>query len=168
MADITKATRRKIDRINKQVEDGVDFSVILKKEWQGSHKSKNQWIEKFKEHLSKEVLKALEYEDKEDTMEKQEEQENTENTTNCVLSFLQDEENFRILQELIEKYKKNENVDILDIPAEYITDTSDVKSIRMSEKIFDEFAVLCKHYNLTIGACVNYALAQFLEKYKKS
>ena len=168
MADITKATRRKIDRITDQIKQGTEYSEIVKKEWQGSHKAKEKWIEKFKEHLSDEFLKALQYTDNEVIEEKQEEPKNTESTTNCVLNFLEDEENFKILQEMIEKYKKNENLDILDIPAEFITDTSVVKSIRMSEKIFDEFALLCKHYNLTIGACVNYALAQFLERYKKS
>lgn len=167
MANITKATKRKIERINDQIKQGTDYSDIVKKEWQGSHKSKDKWIEKFKEHLSTDVLKALKYEDLEGTEDKQEEDKNTESTTKCILNFLEDKDNFRILQEMIEKYKNNENMEILDIPAEFITDTPVVKSIRMSEKIFDEFAILCKQYNLTIGACVNYALSQFIEKYKK-
>lgn len=165
MARLIKSTKEKIERLNTLVNKGIDYAEIVKQEWQGSHKAKDKWVQKFKEHLSDKVLTALKYTNEEATEEKQEQKQ--EDNINPIMSFLGDADNFKALQEIIEKYKKNENVAILDIPAEYMTDTTAVRSIRMSETIYDEFVNLCKQYNLTIGACVNYAFAQFIKRYKK-
>lgn len=169
MARLIKSTKEKIERLNKLVESNTDYKEILKQEWQGSPKAKDKWVNKFREHLTKEVLTVLEQRDKAVEEKLQEQQKptesTTESTTNDILIFLQDKDNFKALQEIIARHLNNESIEELVVPSEYLTASTSIKTIRVNAKVYDSFTMLCKRNNLTIGSCITYALALFVEKF---
>lgn len=77
--------------------------------------------------------------------------------------------NFDILMEMIEKYKKNNEIPVSDIVVQlpYESDKNYKASIRIHKEVFEEFKVFCsKHKEFSQKELISMALVEYMEKYK--
>lgn len=77
--------------------------------------------------------------------------------------------NFDVLMEMIEKYKKNNEIPMSDIVVQlpYESDKNYKTSIRIHKEVFEEFKVFCsKHKEFSQKELISMALVEYMEKYK--
>lgn len=77
--------------------------------------------------------------------------------------------NFDVLMEMIEKYKKNNEIPKSDIVVQlpYESDKNYKASIRIHKEVFEEFKVFCsKHKEFSQKELISMALVEYMEKYK--
>lgn len=78
--------------------------------------------------------------------------------------------NFDILMEMIEKYKKNNEIATSDIVVQlpYESDKGYKASIRIHKEVLEEFKVFCSnHKQFSQKELISMALVEYMDKYKK-
>lgn len=78
--------------------------------------------------------------------------------------------NFDILMEMIEKYKKNNEIPRSDIVVQlpYESDKNYKTSIRIHKEVFEEFKLFCsKNKEFSQKELISMALVEYMDKYKK-
>lgn len=77
--------------------------------------------------------------------------------------------NFDILMEMIEKYKKSNEIPLSDIVVQlpYEEDKTYKTSIRIHKEVFEDFKLFCsKHKEFSQKDLISMALVEYMEKYK--
>lgn len=78
--------------------------------------------------------------------------------------------NFDILMEMIDKYKKSNEIPMSDIVVQlpYESDKNYKTSIRIHKEVFEEFKLFCsKHKEFSQKELISMALVEYMDKYKK-
>lgn len=77
--------------------------------------------------------------------------------------------NFDILMEMVEKYKKSNEIPVSDIVVQlpYESDKNYKTSIRIHKEVFEGFKLFCsKHKEFSQKELISMALVEYMEKYK--
>ncbi len=179
MGGINYQTAEKIKNIKNDIGAGKEIKEIVKKYFTNSKNKLHKWLDNNQSHFSGEELAYLEYvinageviTEKEDITP--EEERNLIATTNLTIANMsrKDRENFLLSDIVIEKLLNllNNNIkENIEIPKE-LRNLQDLKiqNVRVSAKIYKEFASICKENNVTITDATNLMFTEFIEKYKK-
>ena len=179
MGGINYQTAEKIKNIKNDIGAGKEIKEIVKKYFTNSKNKLHKWLDNNQSHFSGEELAYLEYvinageviiEKKDITPE---EERNLIATTNLTIANMsrKDRENFLLSDLVIEKLLNllNNNIkENIEIPKE-LRNLADLKiqNVRVSGKIYKEFASICKENNVTITDATNLMFTEFINKYKK-
>lgn len=156
-----KSTKLKIIEIQKMLDSGIDEKEIIKAKFKSSPKAYNEWIDKWGNYLKMEL-----------PVQKNNNIESNElvfiPTENDIIKLKKLLENTDDLIALLNKDKKIEEINILQVPEELLK-LKDIKisSVRISENIekqFNDLVAKNKLYSKT--ALMNMALLEFVDKYK--
>ena len=180
MGGINYQTLEKIKNIKEDIAAGKEPKEITKKYFTNSKNKLHKWLDTNQRHFNGEELAYLEYvinageviiEKKDITPE--EEERNLIATTNLTIANMtrKDRENFLLSDIVIEKLLNLLNNSIkenIEIPKE-LRNLADLKiqNVRVSGKIYKEFASICKENNVTITDATNLMFTEFINKYKK-
>lgn len=179
MGGINYQTAEKIKNIKNDIGAGKEIKEIVKKYFTNSKNKLHKWLDNNQSHFSGEELAYLEYvinageviTEKEDITP--EEERNLIATTNLTIANMsrKDRENFLLSDIVIEKLLNllNNNIkENIEIPKE-LRNLQDLKiqNVRVSAKIYKEFASICKENNVTITDATNLMFTEFINKYKK-
>lgn len=180
MGGINYQTAEKIKNIKNDIGTGKEIKEIVKKYFTNSKNKLHKWLDTNQSHFNGEELAYLEYvinagevitEKKDITPE--EEERNLIATTNLTIANMtrKDRENFLLSDIVIEKLLNLLNNTIkenIEIPKE-LRNLQDLKiqNVRVSAKIYKEFASICKENNVTITDATNLMFTEFINKYKK-
>ncbi|OFO24881.1 hypothetical protein HMPREF3051_00105 [Fusobacterium sp. HMSC064B11] len=179
MGGINYQTVEKIKNIKNDIGAGKEIKEIVKKYFTNSKNKLYKWLDTNQSHFSGEELAYLEYvinageviTEKEDITP--EEERNLIATTNLTIANMsrKDRENFLLSDIVIEKLLNllNNNIkENIEIPKE-LRNLQDLKiqNVRVSAKIYKEFASICKENNVTITDATNLMFTEFINKYKK-
>ena len=179
MGGINYQTVEKIKNIKNDIGAGKEIKEIVKKYFNNSKNKLYKWLDTNQSHFSGEELAYLEYvinageviTEKEDITP--EEERNLIATTNLTIANMsrKDRENFLLSDIVIEKLLNllNNNIkENIEIPKE-LRNLQDLKiqNVRVSAKIYKEFASICKENNVTITDATNLMFTEFINKYKK-
>ena len=180
MGGINYQTAEKIKNIKNDIGAGKEIKEIVKKYFTNSKNKLHKWLDTNQSHFNGEELAYLEYvinageviiEKKDITPE--EEERNLIATTNLTIANMtrKDRENFLLSDIVIEKLLNLLNNSIkenIEIPKE-LRNLADLKiqNVRVSGKIYKEFASICKENNVTITDATNLMFTEFINKYKK-
>ena len=159
---------------------GKEIKEIVKKYFTNSKNKLHKWLNTNQSHFNGEELAYLEYviNAGEVIIEKKditpaEEERNLIATTNLTIANMsrKDRENFLLSDIVIEKLLNLLNNSIkenIEIPKE-LRNLADLKiqNVRVSGKIYKEFASICKENNVTITDATNLMFTEFINKYKK-
>lgn len=179
MGGINYQTLEKIKNIKEDIAAGKEPKEITKKYFTNSKNKLHKWLNTNQSHFNGEELAYLEYvinageviiEKKDITPE---EERNLIATTNLTIANMsrKDRENFLLSDLVIEKLLNllNNNIkENIEIPKE-LRNLADLKiqNVRVSGKIYKEFASICKENNVTITDATNLMFQEFINKYKK-
>lgn len=179
MGGINYQTLEKIKNIKEDIAAGKEPKEITKKYFTNSKNKLHKWLDTNQSHFNGEELAYLEYvinageviiEKKDITPE---EERNLIATTNLTIANMtrKDRENFLLSDIVIEKLLNLLNNTIkenIEIPKE-LRNLQDLKiqNVRVSAKIYKEFASICKENNVTITDATNLMFTEFINKYKK-
>lgn len=182
MGGINYQTLEKIKNIKNDIGAGKELKDILKKYFTNSKNKLHKWLVTNQNQFTGEELKYLEYviaaevitEDIDITPKPKENTSIVTNTSNIVVSNLtrKERENIVFSDVIIEKLLKliqgEEEKSLIEIPKE-LRNLADLKiqNVRVSSKIYKEFASICKENNVTITDATNLMFTEFIEKYKK-
>lgn len=180
MGGINYQTLEKIKNIKGDIATGKELKDILKKYFTNSKNKLHKWLNTNQSHFNGEELAYLEYviNAGEVIIEKKditpaEEERNLIATTNLTIANMsrKDRENFLLSDIVIEKLLNLLNNSIkenIEIPKE-LRNLADLKiqNVRVSGKIYKEFASICKENNVTITDATNLMFTEFINKYKK-
>ena len=180
MGGINYQTLEKIKNIKNDIGDGKEIKEIIKKYFTNSKNKLHKWLDTNQSHFNGEELAYLEYviNAGEVITEKKyitpaEEERNLIATTNLTIANMtrKDRENFLLSDIVIEKLLNLLNNTIkenIEIPKE-LRNLQDLKiqNVRVSAKIYKEFASICKENNVTITDATNLMFTEFINKYKK-
>ena len=182
MGGINYQTLEKIKNIKGDIATGKELKDILKKYFTNSKNKLHKWLETNQAQFNGEELKYLEYvisaelitEDTDITPKPKENTSIVTNTSNIVVSNLtrKERENIVFSDVIIEKLLKliqgEEEKSLIEIPKE-LRNLADLKiqNVRVSGKIYKEFASICKENNVTITDATNLMFTEFINKYKK-
>lgn len=179
MGGINYQTAEKIKNIKNDIGAGKEIKEIVKKYFTNSKNKLHKWLDTNQSHFNGEELAYLEYvinageviTEKEDITP--EEERNLIATTNLTIANMsrKDRENFLLSDIVIEKLLNLLNNSIkenIEIPKE-LRNLADLKiqNVRVSGKIYKEFASICKENNVTITDATNLMFTEFINKYKK-
>ena len=179
MGGINYQTAEKIKNIKGDISSGKEIKEIVKKYFTNSKNKLHKWLDINQSHFNGEELAYLEYvinageviTEKEDITP--EEERNLIATTNLTIANMsrKDRENFLLSDIVIEKLLNllNNNIkENIEIPKE-LRNLQDLKiqNVRVSAKIYKEFASICKENNVTITDATNLMFTEFINKYKK-
>ena len=179
MGGINYQTAEKIKNIKGDISSGKEIKEIVKKYFTNSKNKLHKWLDTNQSHFNGEELAYLEYvinageviTEKEDITP--EEERNLIATTNLTIANMsrKDRENFLLSDIVIEKLLNLLNNSIkenIEIPKE-LRNLEDLKiqNVRVSGKIYKEFASICKENNVTITDATNLMFTEFINKYKK-
>lgn len=179
MGGINYQTAEKIKNIKNDIGAGKEIKEIVKKYFTNSKNKLHKWLDTNQSHFNGEELAYLEYvinageviTEKEDITP--EEERNLIATTNLTIANMsrKDRENFLLSDIVIEKLLNllNNNIkENIEIPKE-LRNLQDLKiqNVRVSAKIYKEFASICKENNVTITDATNLMFTEFINKYKK-
>lgn len=180
MGGINYQTAEKIKNIKNDIGAGKEIKEIVKKYFTNSKNKLHKWLDTNQSHFNGEELAYLEYvinageviTEKED-ITPEEEERNLIATTNLTIANMsrKDRENFLLSDIVIEKLLNLLNNSIkenIEIPKE-LRNLADLKiqNVRVSGKIYKEFASICKENNVTITDATNLMFTEFINKYKK-
>ena len=180
MGGINYQTAEKIKNIKNDIGAGKEIKEIVKKYFTNSKNKLHKWLDTNQSHFNGEELAYLEYvinageviTEKEDITPAEEER-NLIATTNLTIANMtrKDRENFLLSDIVIEKLLNLLNNTIkenIEIPKE-LRNLQDLKiqNVRVSAKIYKEFASICKENNVTITDATNLMFTEFINKYKK-
>lgn len=180
MGGINYQTAEKIKNIKNDIGAGKEIKEIVKKYFTNSKNKLHKWLDTNQSHFNGEELAYLEYvinageviTEKED-ITPEEEERNLIATTNLTIANMsrKDRENFLLSDIVIEKLLNllNNNIkENIEIPKE-LRNLADLKiqNVRVSGKIYKEFASICKENNVTITDATNLMFTEFINKYKK-
>ena len=180
MGGINYQTLEKIKNIKEDIAAGKEPKEITKKYFTNSKNKLHKWLDTNQSHFNGEELAYLEYvinageviTEKED-ITPEEEERNLIATTNLTIANMsrKDRENFLLSDIVIEKLLNLLNNSIkehIEIPKE-LRNLADLKiqNVRVSGKIYKEFASICKENNVTITDATNLMFTEFINKYKK-
>lgn len=180
MGGINYQTLEKIKNIKNDIGAGKELKDILKKYFTNSKNKLHKWLETNQNQFTGEELKYLEYviaaeviEDIDITPKPKENISIVTNTSNIVVSNLtrKERENIVFSDVIIEKLLKliqgEEEKSLIEIPKE-LRNLADLKiqNVRVSAKIYKEFASICKENNVTITDATNLMFTEFINKYK--
>ena len=180
MGGINYQTAEKIKNIKNDIGTGKEIKEIVKKYFTNSKNKLHKWLDTNQSHFNGEELAYLEYvinageviTEKKDITPAEEER-NLIATTNLTIANMtrKDRENFLLSDIVIEKLLNLLNNTIkenIEIPKE-LRNLQDLKiqNVRVSAKIYKEFASICKENNVTITDATNLMFTEFIEKYKK-
>lgn len=180
MGGINYQTLEKIKNIKGDIAAGKEPKEITKKYFTNSKNKLHKWLNTNQSHFNGEELAYLEYvinageviTEKED-ITPEEEERNLIATTNLTIANMsrKDRENFLLSDIVIEKLLNLLNNSIkenIEIPKE-LRNLADLKiqNVRVSGKIYKEFASICKENNVTITDATNLMFTEFINKYKK-
>ena len=180
MGGINYQTAEKIKNIKNDIGAGKGIKEIVKKYFTNSKNKLHKWLDTNQSHFNGEELAYLEYvinageviTEKED-ITPEEEERNLIATTNLTIANMsrKDRENFLLSDIVIEKLLNLLNNSIkenIEIPKE-LRNLADLKiqNVRVSGKIYKEFASICKENNVTITDATNLMFTEFINKYKK-
>ena len=180
MGGINYQTLEKIKNIKEDIAAGKEPKEITKKYFTNSKNKLHKWLDTNQSHFNGEELAYLEYvinageviTEKEDITPAEEER-NLIATTNLTIANMsrKDRENFLLSDIVIEKLLNLLNNSIkenIEIPKE-LRNLADLKiqNVRVSGKIYKEFASICKENNVTITDATNLMFTEFINKYKK-
>lgn len=180
MGGINYQTAEKIKNIKGDISSGKEIKEIVKKYFTNSKNKLHKWLDTNQSHFNGEELAYLEYvinageviTEKED-ITPEEEERNLIATTNLTIANMsrKDRENFLLSDIVIEKLLNLLNNSIkenIEIPKE-LRNLADLKiqNVRVSGKIYKEFASICKENNVTITDATNLMFTEFINKYKK-
>lgn len=182
MGGINYQTAEKIKNIKNDIGAGKELKDILKKYFTNSKNKLHKWLVTNQNNFTGEELKYLEYviaaevitEDIDITPKPKENTSIVTNTSNIVVSNLtrKERENIVFSDVIIEKLLKliqgEEEKSLIEIPKE-LRNLADLKiqNVRVSAKIYKEFASICKENNVTITDATNLMFTEFINKYKK-
>lgn len=178
MGGINYQTAEKIKNIKNDIGAGKEIKEIVKKYFTNSKNKLHKWLDTNQSHFNGEELAYLEYviNAGEVIIEKitpAEEERNLIATTNLTIANMtrKDRENFLLSDIVIEKLLNLLNNTIkenIEIPKE-LRNLQDLKiqNVRVSAKIYKEFASICKENNVTITDATNLMFTEFINKYKK-
>jgi hypothetical protein len=180
MGGINYQTLEKIKNIKEDIAAGKEPKEITKKYFTNSKNKLHKWLDTNQSHFNGEELAYLEYviNAGEVIIEKKditpaEEERNLIATTNLTIANMtrKDRENFLLSDIVIEKLLNLLNNTIkenIEIPKE-LRNLQDLKiqNVRVSAKIYKEFASICKENNVTITDATNLMFTEFINKYKK-
>lgn len=182
MGAINYQTLEKIKNIKNDIGAGKELKDILKKYFTNSKNKLHKWLLTNQNNFTGEELKYLEYviaaevitEDIDTTPKTKENTSIVTNTSNIVVSNLtrKERENIVFSDIIIEKLLKliqgEEEKALIEIPRE-LRNLADLKiqNVRVSGKIYKEFASICKENNVTITDATNLMFTEFINKYKK-
>lgn len=182
MGGINYQTLEKIKNIKNDIGAGKELKDILKKYFTNSKNKLHKWLVTNQNQFTGEELKYLEYviaaevitEDIDITPKPKENTSIVTNTSNIVVSNLtrKERENIVFSDVIIEKLLKliqgEEEKSLIEIPKE-LRNLADLKiqNVRVSSKIYKEFASICKENNVTITDATNLMFTEFINKYKK-
>lgn len=180
MGGINYQTLEKIKNIKEDIAAGKEPKEITKKYFTNSKNKLHKWLNTNQSHFNGEELAYLEYviNAGEVIIEKKditpaEEERNLIATTNLTIANMsrKDRENFLLSDIVIEKLLNLLNNSIkenIEIPKE-LRNLADLKiqNVRVSGKIYKEFASICKENNVTITDATNLMFTEFINKYKK-
>ena len=180
MGGINYQTAEKIKNIKNDIGAGKEIKEIVKKYFTNSKNKLHKWLDINQSHFNGEELAYLEYviNAGEVIIEKKditpaEEERNLIATTNLTIANMsrKDRENFLLSDIVIEKLLNLLNNSIkenIEIPKE-LRNLADLKiqNVRVSGKIYKEFASICKENNVTITDATNLMFTEFINKYKK-
>ena len=182
MGAINYQTLEKIKNIKNDIGAGKELKDILKKYFTNSKNKLHKWLLTNQNNFTGEELKYLEYviaaevitEDIDTTQKTKENTSIVTNTSNIVVSNLtrKERENIVFSDIIIEKLLKliqgEEEKALIEIPRE-LRNLADLKiqNVRVSGKIYKEFASICKENNVTITDATNLMFTEFINKYKK-
>ncbi|MHB9344448.1 hypothetical protein ACW0TR_14415 [Fusobacterium polymorphum] len=181
MGGINYQTAEKIKNIKNDIGAGKEIKEIVKKYFTNSKNKLHKWLDTNQSHFNGEELAYLEYvinageviTEKEDITPEEEEERNLIATTNLTIANMsrKDRENFLLSDIVIEKLLNllNNNIkENIEIPKE-LRNLADLKiqNVRVSGKIYKEFASICKENNVTITDATNLMFTEFINKYKK-
>ncbi len=182
MGGINYQTAEKIKNIKNDIGAGKELKDILKKYFTNSKNKLHKWLVTNQNNFTGEELKYLEYviaaevitEDIDITPKPKENTSIVTNTSNIVVSNLtkKERENIVFSDVIIEKLLKliqgEEEKSLIEIPKE-LRNLADLKiqNVRVSSKIYKEFASICKENNVTITDATNLMFTEFINKYKK-
>lgn len=180
MGGINYQTAEKIKNIKNDIGTGKEIKEIVKKYFTNSKNKLHKWLDTNQSHFNGEELAYLEYvinageviTEKKDITPAEEER-NLIATTNLTIANMtrKDRENFLLSDIVIEKLLNLLNNTIkenIEIPKE-LRNLQDLKiqNVRVSAKIYKEFASICKENNVTITDATNLMFTEFINKYKK-
>lgn len=180
MGGINYQTAEKIKNIKGDISSGKEIKEIVKKYFTNSKNKLHKWLDTNQSHFNGEELAYLEYvinageviTEKKDITPAEEER-NLIATTNLTIANMtrKDRENFLLSDIVIEKLLNLLNNTIkenIEIPKE-LRNLQDLKiqNVRVSAKIYKEFASICKENNVTITDATNLMFTEFINKYKK-
>lgn len=186
MGGINYQTAEKIKNIKEDIVAGKELKEIIKKYFTNSKNKLHKWLLTNQAQFSGEELKYLEYviaaeviteEDIDITPKPKENTSIVTNTSNIVVSNVsnltrKERENIVFSDIIIEKLLKliqgEEEKALIEIPKE-LRNLADLKiqNVRVSGKIYKEFASICKENNVTITDATNLMFTEFINKYKK-
>lgn len=183
MGGINYQTAEKIKNIKNDIGAGKEIKEIIKKYFTNSKNKLHKWLVTNQAQFNGEELKYLEYviapeviteEERDITPKPKENTSIVTNTSNIVVSNLtrKERENIVFSDVIIEKLLKliqgEEEKSLIEIPKE-LRNLADLKiqNVRVSGKIYKEFASICKENNVTITDATNLMFTEFIEKYKK-
>ena len=181
MGGINYQTLEKIKNIKNDIGAGKELKEIIKKYFTNSKNKLHKWLVTNQAQFNGEELKYLEYviapeviEDIDITPKPKENTSIVTNTSNIVVSNLtrKERENIVFSDVIIEKLLKliqgEEEKSLIEIPKE-LRNLADLKiqNVRVSGKIYKEFASICKENNVTITDATNLMFTEFINKYKK-
>jgi hypothetical protein len=182
MGGINYQTLEKIKNIKGDIATGKELKDILKKYFTNSKNKLHKWLVTNQNQFTGEELAYLEYviaaevitEDIDITPKPKENTSIVTNTSNIVVSNLtrKERENIVFSDVIIEKLLKliqgEEEKSLIEIPKE-LRNLADLKiqNVRVSGKIYKEFASICKENNVTITDATNLMFTEFINKYKK-
>lgn len=182
MGGINYQTLEKIKNIKEDIAAGKELKEIIKKYFTNSKNKLHKWLVTNQAQFNGEELKYLEYviaaevitEDTDITPKPKENTSIVTNTSNIVVSNLtrKERENIVFSDVIIEKLLKliqgEEEKALIEIPKE-LRNLADLKiqNVRVSGKIYKEFASICKENNVTITDATNLMFTEFINKYKK-
>lgn len=183
MGGINYQTAEKIKNIKNDIGTGKEIKEIVKKYFTNSKNKLHKWLVTNQAQFNGEELKYLEYviapeviteEERDITPKPKENTSIVTNTSNIVVSNLtrKERENIVFSDVIIEKLLKliqgEEEKSLIEIPKE-LRNLGDLKiqNVRVSAKIYKEFASICKENNVTITDATNLMFTEFINKYKK-
>ena len=182
MGGINYQTLEKIKNIKGDIATGKELKDILKKYFTNSKNKLHKWLVTNQNNFTGEELKYLEYviaaevitEDIDITPKPKENTSIVTNTSNIVVSNLTRKERENIvfsdviIAKLLKLIQGEEEKSLIEIPKE-LRNLADLKiqNVRVSSKIYKEFASICKENNVTITDATNLMFTEFINKYKK-